>query len=69
MCASALCYVTWNTAILRLGAVKTSAYIYLSPIVTIVAGRILLNDPIMPMALVGAALTLVGLILSERGGR
>lgn len=69
LCASALCYVTWNTAILKLGAVKTSAYIYLSPIVTIVAAKLLLNDPIMPMALLGAALTLAGLILSERGNQ
>lgn len=65
--ASALCFVTWNIALHKLGAVKTSAYIYISPVVTIVAGRLLLNDPLEPAALAGAALTLAGLILSERG--
>lgn len=67
LCASALCYVTWSKAISRLGALKTSAYIYLSPVVTIVAARLLLNDPILPAALMGAALTLAGLVISERG--
>lgn len=67
--ASALCFVTWNVANKRLGAIKTSAYIYLSPVVTIVAGKLLLDDPLTPLALAGAALTLVGLVVSERGAR
>lgn len=69
LCASALCFVTWGVAVKRLGAVKTSVYIYLSPVVTILASWLLLNDPIVPMALVGAALTLVGLVVSQRGDR
>ncbi len=64
--ASALCYVAWNSAGKRLGAVNTSAYIYLSPAVTIVAAWLLLRDPILPSALLGAALTLAGLALSQR---
>ena len=66
LCASALCFVTWNVAVSRLGAVRTSVYIYLSPVVTIVASWLLLGDPVLPMALLGAALTLVGLALSQR---
>ncbi len=68
LCASALCFVTWNTAVRTLGAVRTSVYIYLSPVVTIVAAWLLLGDPVLPMALLGAALTLVGLMLSQRWG-
>ena len=66
LCASALCFVTWNVAVSRLGAVRTSVYIYLSPVVTIISSWLLLSDPILPMALLGAALTLVGLVLSQR---
>ena len=66
LCASALCFVTWNVAVSRLGPVRTSVYIYLSPVVTIVASWLLLGDPVLPMALLGAALTLVGLVLSQR---
>lgn len=66
LCASALCFVTWNVAVSRLGPVRTSVYIYLSPVVTIVASWLLLGDPVLPMALLGAAMTLVGLVLSQR---
>ena len=69
LCASALCFVTWNVAQKRIGAVKTSAYIYLSPVVTIVASWLLLGDAILPAALLGSALTLCGLALSQMGKR
>ena len=65
--ASALCFFTWNTAVKRLGAVKTSVYIYVCPGVTILAAWLLLHDPILPMSIIGAALTLLGLIVSQRG--
>ena len=42
--ASALCFVTWNVAVKILGAVKTSIYIYIVPIVTVVTSLIILNE-------------------------
>src|SRR5699024_8592084 len=35
--ASALCFVTWNFAVRLLGALQTSIYIYLVPIITVTA--------------------------------
>ena len=55
--ASALCFVTWNTAVKILGPMKTSAYIYLTPGVTILFAWMILNDPIHPLAIAGAVLT------------
>lgn len=49
-----------------IGPVKTSVYIYLTPVVTIVFAKIILNDAIHPLALAGAALTLLGLGISQR---
>lgn len=69
LCASALCFVTWNVAVTRIGAVKTSVYIYLSPVVTIIAAWLFLGDTILPAALLGAALTLVGLVVSQWSGK
>ncbi|MDR2870896.1 MAG: DMT family transporter [Deferribacteraceae bacterium] len=63
--ASALCFVTWNTAVGLLGAVKTSAYIYLVPIITVAASVLILHEPLTPILIVGALLTLLGLWLSE----
>ena len=64
-CASALCFVTWNTAIKLLGPVKTTTYIYIIPIVTVIASALFLHEKITPLAIAGTALILTGLILSE----
>ena len=44
--ASALCFVTWNLAVKLLGAVRTAVYLYLSPVVTILASAIILGEKI-----------------------
>ena len=63
--ASALCFVTWNFAVKELGAVKTSVYIYLVPVITVAASVAILDEPFTWMTGVGMALTLMGLFLSE----
>ena len=67
--ASALCFVTWNFAVGRLGAVKTSTYIYLVPVVTLVTSALTLGEPVTPLSAAGAALTVAGLLLSGWRGR
>jgi drug/metabolite transporter (DMT)-like permease len=64
--ASALCYVTWNFAIHILGPVKTSVYIYLIPVITIVASALMLHETITLVSIVGTVLILAGMALSER---
>ena len=64
--ASALCFVTWNFAVHVLGPVKTSVYIYLIPLITIVASALLLHETITLVSAVGMALILTGMVLSER---
>lgn len=63
--ASALCFVTWNIAVKKLGAVKTGVYIYMVPVITIIASAIVLKEKITPALVAGALLTLTGLIVSE----
>ncbi len=63
--ASALCFVTWNSAVEILGAVKTSVYIYLVPVITVVTSVMVLGEKITGAAAVGIALTLAGLLISE----
>ncbi len=64
--ASALCFVTWNLAVKSLGAVKTSIYIYMVPVITIVTSVLILGETITWMSALGTGLTLAGLFLSER---
>lgn len=63
--ASALCFVTWGFAVKKLGAVRTSVYIYLVPVITVVTSVIILHETITPLSAVGTILTLSGLFLSE----
>ena len=63
--ASAMCFVAWTFAIKRLGAVQSSVYIYLVPVVTVITAALILREKITWMAGLGTALTLAGLILSE----
>lgn len=63
--ASAACFVTWNFSVKRLGSVVTSVYIYLVPVITAVASWIVLGERLVPLALCGVVLTIVGLFISQ----
>lgn len=63
--ASAICFATWTFSLKCLGAVKTSAYIYLVPVVTVFAAAIILHEPITWLSAGGALLTIAGLVLAE----
>ena len=64
--ASALCFVSWNWIVGILGAVQTSVYFYLTPVVTVVAAYLLLQERITGAGLAGIVLTLAGLFVSEQ---
>ena len=64
-CASAVCFASWSKAIKLLGAIKSSAYIYLIPFITIVAATLILKEPVSRFLIIGTFLTLGGLIISE----
>ena len=46
---SAVCYVAWNSSVERLGVRKTNLYIYVIPLVTLVAGALLLHERVTLM--------------------
>lgn len=63
--ASALCFVTWNFAVKELGAVKTSVYIYMVPVITVLTSVLILHEQVTVLASIGTILTLIGLFLLE----
>lgn len=67
--ASGLAFFLYLFALTRLKAGEASVYVNLSPVVTLVAARFVLAEPIALLQLVGAALVLSGVYLSERGAR
>ncbi|MCW3779369.1 DMT family transporter [Levilactobacillus namurensis] len=64
--ASALCFLSWAYAVKKLGTVKTSIYIYLVPVVTVVTAWLILHEPITPLVILGILLTIGGLVVSAR---
>lgn len=67
--ASALCFATWNFAVRELGAVKTSVYIYMVPVVTVLTSVLILQEKLTVLSVLGTFLTLAGLFLSEKKRR
>lgn len=63
--ASMICYVLWNAAMYHLGAVRTTNYIYLNPLVTILTAALFIGERITLAALAGAALILYGMWRAE----
>lgn len=63
--ASLLCFYTWNVLLRRLGAIKSSNYLYLNPLFTLIGSMLFLDEPVSLMALLGVALILLGIYISE----
>ena len=63
--ASALCFVTWNYAVKVIGAIQTSIYIYMVPVITVITSVIVLGEQITLMSGLGIVLTLGGLVISQ----
>ena len=64
--ASLVCYILWNVVLKQLGTVKASNYIYLNPLVTMLASVAILHEQITCITLMGAACIIFGVYLAER---
>ncbi|RKJ76282.1 DMT family transporter [Butyricicoccus sp. 1XD8-22] len=63
--AGAVGFVSWNTAVSYLGAVKSSVYIYATPVVTIITAALVLGERLTPVGAVGVLLVILGVVLSD----
>lgn len=64
--ASFICYLMWNESVKQLGPEITTNYIYLVPLVTIIASTIILDEPFTFTQCVGTIMILAGVILSTK---
>ena len=64
--ASLICYVLWNVVLKQLGTVRASNYIYLNPLVTMVASVIILHEQITWITLLGAGCIIFGVYQAEK---
>lgn len=59
-------FLLWNLSTKWIGAVKTSVYIYVSPVVTVVLSMLVLHEKITLVSLAGSILIFIGLIISQK---
>ena len=64
--ASMLCFIMWNWAIGKLGAVVATNWVYFNPITTILFAWWLLHERITVWFLLGSLLIISGMMLSDR---
>lgn len=62
--ASFVCYLMWNASVKNLGAEKTSGYIYIVPLVTILSSTLILGEPVTITTLLGTILILGGVFMA-----
>lgn len=67
--ASATGFLLWNLATKWIGAVKTSIYIYVSPVVTVVLSVFVLHEKMTVVSVLGSVLIFVGLVVSQKKAR
>ncbi len=63
--ASIISFFLWARTIDKVGAVKANNYMYLQPVVTLVASAIIFHDPITVLGITGFVLILFGLWLGD----
>ena len=64
--ASMACFLAWTWAMDKLGAIVTTNYVYVNPLVTILFAWWLLNEQITPWFLLGTVLILGGMYLADK---
>lgn len=65
MC-SIMAYLIWNESMKVLGPVTANNYIYMQPLVTMVAAYFILNENIYILGYIGCVLIIGGLIISDK---
>jgi drug/metabolite transporter (DMT)-like permease len=64
--ASLLCYFFWNMVIKHLGAIKSTNFVYIVPIITLIASSLILDERITVYAVAGMLMILTGVIWAEK---
>ena len=65
--ASFICFIAWNKTVKILGGIRANNYIYLTPLVTLIASAIVLKEHITFIAIGGALLIICGVYVAEKG--
>ncbi len=60
---SVIAYLTWNSALQRIGALKTGIIYYLLPVFTLIEAALVLKEPIYSSQIIGGLCVIGGIVL------
>ena len=63
---SAAAYIIWNEVMNILGSIKANNYIYVQPLVTMIAGYFVLGEKIFFLGYLGCVLIIGGILISDK---
>lgn len=66
---SMIAFIIWAFTIKGLGAIKANNYLYVQPIITLIASALLLGEKVSVVGYVGCSLILLGVWISDRMSR
>lgn len=66
---SMIAFIIWAFTVKGLGAIKANNYLYVQPIITLIASALLLSEKVSIVGYVGCSLILLGVWISDRMGR
>ena len=64
--ASFMCFIAWNYVTKRWGAMRMSNYVYIVPVISLIASAVFLKETITPLAVLGLVFVIGGLVLNTR---
>lgn len=64
--ASSICYLLWNKVLKVIGTIRATNYIYLQSIVTMATAKLVLNERITWMAILGVIILIFGLAIVQK---
>lgn len=66
---SMIAFIIWAFTVKGLGAIKANNYLYVQPIITLIASALLLSEKVSIVGYVGCSLILLGVWISDRKSR
>ena len=66
---SMIAFIIWAFTVKGLGAIKANNYLYVQPIITLIASALLLSEKVSIVGYVGCSLILLGVWISDRMSR
>lgn len=65
--ASIVAFCAWQTGVAQIGAVRAGVFLHLVPVFTLILGVLLLDESLTPQKLVGVAMVVLGVIVTQTG--